>query len=246
MRKTTTLALTLCALVLGCKQDSAGEASGKKAASTKSVEGEPGEPEAPAQVQPKAKEPEPKEVTAKQPTADGCCEELEASKAALAALKEENKQLKQTAHFAFQGAISLTGSNSDEGDAKAIEAFQVVIDRFPTDPLASVAKTKTAELNKAIKQRAAALMATQAKVRKLIKTCQAQTAKEIRISRDSLVFNSNNQINMNRAMAGERRAEKHRRAAEKAKEKAEELLKSVPDPDGRLAEALEKCNESDD
>lgn len=171
--------------------------------------------------------------------------EIESVRSALAASQAEVKKLKQTARYFFDVAVSeMSASDDDAGDNDAIKAFQEVIDRFPGDLLAAEAHRKTEALQQRISGRAKALTKAQSKVRRLIKICQSSARKAERISEGGLRFNAYNQIDMNQAMASERRAEPLRKKAQKAKEQAEELLETVPDPDGKLKALVEDCDET--
>jgi len=160
--------------------------------------------------------------------------------------RTEIKRLKQTPRYFFTEALSKAkASDDDYGDEKAIAAFQVVVDRYPEDPLAKVAKTRIGELKERIEGRAKKLKKAQAKVRKLIRICKTATERARKAHSSGIRFNMYNQIDMNSALAASRRGEKHQERAKKAKKKASKLLKTVPDPDGKLAEKVGKCDGTD-
>ena len=173
--------------------------------------------------------------------------DLVKAKAELAAVQQENVKLKQTARFFFDQAVSkMAASKTDAGDQDATAAFNVVVDRFPSDSLAADAKTKVAELAARVTGRAKALVQAQADVRKLIQVCTSNAHQGQRISREGLVFNENNNINLNNALGASDRAHPYEKRAQAAKEKAELLLKGVPDPDGKLADQLRRCDDYND
>lgn len=175
-------------------------------------------------------------------------EEVEALKKAkadleaqLAKVGAENEQLRRTPQVALAEASAKLGSGTDNGDRDAIAAYQAVALAYPTDPAAAAAHAKIDELNKGIAARAKALAAAQAEVRKLIKTCRSNALQANRPN--SIHFNEFNQVDMNQLMAVNERTERLSKVATKAKEKAAELVKTVPDPDGKLAAEIEKCDE---
>lgn len=177
---------------------------------------------------------------------DAAQKEIGTLKAALVTVQEENTELKQTPRFFFDAAIAkMAASDSDGGDEAAIAAFQQLVDRFPGDSLVQEASKKISELKGRIATRARELAKAQTKVRQLIASCKSN-ARSAKIAEESgLVFNRYNQLNLNAAIASSRRSDAFRKKAEAAKEKAEELLKIVPDPDGKLREQVQKCDESD-
>ena len=159
-------------------------------------------------------------------------------------LKAANKKLKQTARYFFDRATEImSGSDSNGGDESAIDGYQKVVDRYPDDALATLAKKRIAELRRRIAKRTDKLLRQQGEVRRLIKTCKRLT-KAARDARDSgLHFNRYNQLNMNSAMAASRRGNKLAARAEAAKEEANALLADVPDSRGRLAAKVRECDD---
>jgi len=177
---------------------------------------------------------------------DAAQKEIDTLKATLATVQEENTKLKQTPRFFFDAAVTLmSSSDSDSGDEAAIEAFQQVVDRFPGDSLVQEANKKISELKGRIATRARELAKAQAKVRQLIASCKSNTRSAESAEESGLVFNRYNQLNMNAAIASSRKSEAFREKARAAKEKAEELLKTVPDPDGKLKEQVYRCDWSE-
>lgn len=157
-------------------------------------------------------------------------------------LKTENRNLKLTPRFFFDEAISVyTKSTSNEGDEKALTAFQIIIDRFPDDPLYEAAQVKIKEIQKRIKDRAAKLKKDQAKVRNLIKLCESKTRAAEATEKQHVAFNMFGQLNMNLVMLGQRRSEALQSEASAAQEKAKLLLKDVPDPNDELSNAIDRC-----
>ncbi|MBM4359390.1 MAG: hypothetical protein FJ096_14905 [Deltaproteobacteria bacterium] len=120
--------------------------------------------------------------------------------------------------------------------------MQTVLSQFPLDPLAPGIKAKIAELKARIAKRAADLAAAQARVKDLLGQCRIQRAAALDVKQRSIVFTEFGNLEMNTLMAGERDASAHERRANAAKEKALQLLKSVPDPGGVLAKAAETCD----
>lgn len=171
---------------------------------------------------------------------------LSAANITIASLQAENAKLKQTPRFYFDQAIEeMKGAqvaNTDEGDRAVILRFQEVARRFPGDPLALESGKMIAEEEARIATRGVALKRAQSEVRRLIQTCRREARAAKQATDGSLVFNYRNDIDMNAALAGERAAEPHRKAMGKAKESAEAMLKTVPDPDGSLATQVEQCD----
>jgi len=174
-------------------------------------------------------------VTAKQRE-----EELQAS---VKLLKEENSELKQTPRYFFDiAAVAESGADSDEKDAEAIEKYAVIVQKFPTDPLAKEAEKRIAAVKRRIADRAEALINAQAEVVRLIAVCEKEERRAEKISDDSLRFDRVGNLDMNRAMAGERKSKKHHIKARKAIDKVLELLENVPDPDGKLRARADRCD----
>ena len=172
--------------------------------------------------------------------------ELTSLKVDLSEARTENAQLKQTARFYFDQAVArMAASSTDDGDNAAIVAFQVVMNRFPHDPLEAAAQAKISDLTLRIAGRARTLANSQAEVRKLIQTCKSNSRQGHRTSGEGLVFNEFNQLNLNAALGASSRARPYEKKAQAAKESAEELLKKVPDPDGKLKEQVEHCDDDD-
>jgi hypothetical protein len=96
-----------------------------------------------------------------------------------------------------------------------------------------------------MKKRAADLAAAQAQVKNLIATCRNSSAAAKNARNGSLRFDRFQELDMNSALEGSRQGDAYDKQVSAAKEKATELLKSVPDPDGKLAAALEKCDSTD-
>ena len=88
--------------------------------------------------------------------------------------------------------------------------------------------------------------AAQASVVRLIATCRRETAAASAAERGSLRFDGFQQLDMNTAMAGSRRAEGHTRAATAAQERATALLAGVPDPGNTLRDQINGCDQSSD
>jgi len=181
-------------------------------------------------------------------TVSALTREKEEALGQIARLQAENQQLKLTPRYYFDLAATAQGAadaaNTDEADKAAITAFQEVIRRFPEDPLGVLAADKVKELEKRIAGRVVALRRAQAEVLRLIGVCRQEAKIAEEISREHLVFTRGNDIDLNLAMAGTRRADPHRRAANKAKERAEELLSEVPDPGGQLADKVRGCDDT--
>jgi hypothetical protein len=76
--------------------------------------------------------------------------------------------------------------------------------------------------------------------------CRRETAAASAAERGSLRFDGYQQLDMNTAMAGSRRAEGHTRAATAAKEHATALLAGVPDPGNTLRDQINGCDENPD
>lgn len=166
------------------------------------------------------------------------------------AVEAQNQQLRQTPRFYFDRAVDAetqaTAANTDAADRTAIAAFHEVTTRFPEDPLAGTATARGATLERRITDRASALRAAQASVVRLIATCRRETAAASAAERGSIRFDGYQQLDMNTAMAGSRRAEGHTRAATAAKERATALLAGVPDPGNTLRDQINGCDESSD
>ncbi|MBK6536198.1 MAG: hypothetical protein IPF99_43695 [Deltaproteobacteria bacterium] len=166
------------------------------------------------------------------------------------AVEAQNQQLRQTPRFYFDRAVDAetqaTTANTDAADRTAIAAFHEVSTRFPEDPLAGTATAREATLEGRIADRASALRAAQASVVRLIATCRRETATASAAERGSIRFDGYQQLDMNTAMAGSRRAEGHTRAATAAKEHATGLLAGVPDPGNTLRDQINGCDESSD
>jgi hypothetical protein len=160
----------------------------------------------------------------------------------LTAANAEIAKLQETAQYGYEHALGVAGSNTDGDDQSAITELQGVAERYPSDPLMPSVKAKIKEFQRRITKRAADLQAAQAQVRSLIATCQSNAASAKTAGSDSIVFNMFGQIDMNSAMAGSRRSDAYKKRADAAKEKATELVKTVPDTNGSLAEAVEKCD----
>lgn len=165
-------------------------------------------------------------------------------------VEAQNQQLRQTPRFYFDRAVDAetqaTAANTDAADRTAIAAFHEVTTRFPEDPLAATATARGATLEGRIADRAAALRAAQASVVRLIATCRRETAAASAAERGSIRFDGYQQLDMNTAMAGSRRAEGHTRAATAAKEHATALLAGVPDPGNTLRDQINGCDENSD
>jgi hypothetical protein len=172
--------------------------------------------------------------------------ELATLRVALAAAQTENTKLRQTPRFYFDQAVAkMAASDSDPGDSAAIAAFQHVADRFPGDLLVEEAQKKIKELNGRIAGRARALAKAQAQVRRLIQVCRSNSRSAEAISQDGFRFNDFGQMDMNLLLDTGRRSDPLWKRARKAKEQAEELLKTVPDPDGKLMEQVDKCDDTE-
>jgi len=167
------------------------------------------------------------------------------AQAALTALQQENATLKETAQYQYDQAVKLAEPDTDEGDQAAITALQGVVDHFPIDPLVPSVQAKMKELAGRMKKRAADLAAAQAQVKNLIATCRNSSAAAKNARNGSLRFDRFQELDMNSALEGSRQGDAYDKQVSAAKEKATELLKSVPDPDGKLAAALEKCDSTD-
>jgi len=174
---------------------------------------------------------------------DAAQKEIGTLKTTLAAVQEENTKLKQTPRYYYDLALAeMAASETDDGDIKAIAAFQHIIDRFPGDPLIAEAQKKIKELQGRIDGRAKALAKAQSEVRRLISICQSNSRTAAGIHHRGLRFNAYNQMDMNLALDSAERAAVYEKRSTEAKEKAEELLKTVPDPDGSLMEKLRRCD----
>ena len=166
------------------------------------------------------------------------------------AVEAQNQQLRQTPRAYFDRAVDAetraTTANTDDADRAAITAFREVATRFPEDSLAATAAARAAALERRITDRAAALRDAQAAVVRLIATCRRETAAASAAERNSIRFDGYQQLDMNTAMAGSRRAEGHTRAATAAKERATALLVGVPDPGNTLRDQINGCDQSSD
>jgi hypothetical protein len=161
-------------------------------------------------------------------------------------VEAENQRLTQKPQNLFDAAVIKMNAGKDNfADQEAMLAFQAVADRFPLDPLAETAAQRIEEIEERIAARDKKLAEDQSEVRKLIETCR-NSSKGGRKARDAaLRFNAANNIDMNAAMAGERRAATLEKKAKKAKEQATELINSVPDPGGTLKKELQACDQAE-
>jgi hypothetical protein len=165
-------------------------------------------------------------------------------KSELKVISAENKELKLTPRYFYDQAISVyKASSSNEKDEEAIKAFEIVVERFPEDSLSKVSKKKIKEIRKRIKKRIRDLKRAQAKVRKLVKRCTSKSKAVEPTRKRHVAFNMFGRMNMNFAMIGMRKIDRLEAAAREAKEKARNLLKDTPDPDGELRKAVEKCDD---
>jgi hypothetical protein len=171
---------------------------------------------------------------------------LEESTAKLAAAKAANEKLRQTARYFFDQAVSLSRATDDDaGNKSAIAAYQALIDKLPDDPLAEVSQERIAALEERMEARAQKLVADQAEVLELIASCRKSVEQADQAHKRSLRFNTTGDLNMASALAGNRRADKLREQAKTAKQKAQKLLESTPDPEGRLVKQIRSCDETD-
>lgn len=169
--------------------------------------------------------------------------DLRKTRSDVAEAQTEIKKLKQTPRYFFDQALDLMKASTDDaGDTKAIKAFQVVVDRFPEDAMATPARKRIEDLNDRIQDRAKKLRKAQEDVRRLIRNCKSDTIAAREAEDAGLVFNMFGEIEMNAVMAASRQGQAIRERATNAKEKAAKLLKEVPDPDGTLAKEVEGCD----
>ena len=163
------------------------------------------------------------------------------------ALVKENESLKQTAQFFFDAAVKKSqGADTPEKMQAAITAFEVVTSRFPGDPLAEVAGERIGVLQEGIEANNKRLAGAQKELRKLIAACRSYSKKARAMDGGGMRFVGPNQtMDLNLAMAHSRRQDAVSRKATVAKEKAEKLLKSDPDPDpdGSLAKEVDECDD---
>jgi len=167
--------------------------------------------------------------------------------ARLAEVEAENTKLKQTPRYYFDQAVArMKASKDDAGDNEAVTAFQNVVDRFPDDPLGTAAENKIGDLKTRIGERGRKRRQAQARVRKLIKICRRNFRKSNEVSQGGMRFTHGGAggLDMNRLMAADRKAQPYRKKVEAAVREAEKLLAGgVPDPGGKLAAELRRCDE---
>jgi hypothetical protein len=165
----------------------------------------------------------------------------------LAAVVSENAKLKQTPQVYLDAAAdkgrAADTADTDEADQAAVAAYDDIVRRYPSDPLAAEARLHRNALVGRVERRAAARRRAQAEVVRQIDICTRNHATASSMSEDSLQYNYNNRIDMNAVMDGMRASKPYNQAATTAKARAEELLKGgVPDPDGELAKRVSGCD----
>lgn len=167
---------------------------------------------------------------------------LATTQAELATTQDELRRVKQSPEYVYREALALADADSDEGDAKAIDALRRFRDQYPNDSLMPTASAKIDDLGRRIKDRANQLTRSQAEVKKLLTRCRALSKQARDIESDGVQFNYFGDLDMNSAVAASRRGNKLREDAESAKTRGLELVKTIPDPDGSLKEGLEQCD----
>jgi len=195
-----------------------------------------------------------KQLTAQQKKELGkLADSLRKAKSEMATLGEKNKtlqaeltKLKQSPQYHYEQAIkAMAAAKDSKSEQKVIVQFKALGSRFPNSLIVPHAQKKIQELEKKISDRQAALDTAQQSLRSLIKQCKSLTKQSAAIEERGLVFNRNNQLNMNVAMKASRKARKVRNQAEAAKEKGKLLLKTTPDPDGKLKDELLTCDHAE-
>jgi hypothetical protein len=171
----------------------------------------------------------------------------------IAQLQMENQQLKQTAHFYFDQAVSemsaADNANTNAADHLVISKFQEVVNRFPGDPLAGAAAGRIKNLEQQIFNRDLVLGEAQAEVVRLVKICHDSSEAIVRINKrdDLLMADQFNHIAINASalLAEQKEKEPYEDVVQKAKKKAQSLLQNVPDPDGTLGQEVDACDSTD-
>ncbi|MBI5525526.1 MAG: hypothetical protein HY897_04265 [Deltaproteobacteria bacterium] len=171
---------------------------------------------------------------------------LSEAKGELEQLRAENRELKLTARYYFDKAVEAMNAadtaKNNQADHAAIARFREVIRRFPGDPLSDAAQQRINALVKRIFERDAAVEKAQSEVVALLRQCRNDAAMAKQIRTRALRFNVFNDLDPNSASAGNREAEPYDKAAKASRDKARELLRTVPDPDGMLAKQVDECD----
>ncbi len=171
---------------------------------------------------------------------------LEKRSAKLAAVKAENAKLQKTVRYFLDQAVSTsTASDDDDGNKGAIKAYQALIDTFPDHPLAEVSGQRIEALEERIAARAEKLAHDQAEVLELVAACRKSAADANEAHQKSLQSKAAGDLKKGAALAGNRRVDELREMAKTAKQKAQKLLETAPDPNGRLAKQIRSCDETD-
>jgi hypothetical protein len=163
--------------------------------------------------------------------------------AELATARARIAELTESPRHVYDQGVALASAGTDEGDEAAIKKFQEVSERWPDDALAAHAREQVEKLRQRVRDRADAVKAKQARVRKLIATCRSASRRMDEIQKEHLRFHGpDNRIDLNEVMAGGDESEPHRQRALKAQAEAEKLLDDgVPDRDGKLRDEVRDC-----
>jgi hypothetical protein len=168
----------------------------------------------------------------------------------VAQLEQRVQELHRPSRFYFDEAVNEMQSDKSQdtadADRRAISQFQVFIDHFPGDALSDSASQRINELEKRMADRDITVRRAQTEVLRLIKSCDENHAMIRKIGANMRVFNDANRIDWNSVSASDAATRPYEREAEKAKDAANLLLPSVPDPDGSLAKKVENCGLPED
>jgi hypothetical protein len=147
------------------------------------------------------------------------------------------QELSETAEHWLARATEAAALGTDDGDGRAIALLDEVPLRWPHDRLATLARSRKADLEARIAERKRA----STKLLRLIATCANEKAEAQRVLDESLAFTPWNDVDLNSFVAGNRAAAPHLERAKAARSEALALLKRLPDPTGELRRALDAC-----
>ncbi len=165
-------------------------------------------------------------------------------------IETENQQLALPSQHSFDEAAVLeaqaTAADTDDADRAAATAFRAFYNRFPEEALAATADRRADALDARIAERASNLRRAQAAVVHLIAQCWRESAAARAIDDHALRWQWWGSLDLDHAMSESRRSAGPTHRATAAKNRAIEMLESVPDPGDVLRGQVDRCDEGPD